>query len=393
MQKIKYLDGLRGVAAFIVVLSHYMVGFYPASYTGRLEDIRAGHAIDLLVSGTPLNVLYGGNFAVTIFFILSGYVLTYRFFTHGGREIVISSAVRRYFRLLFPILFSMFIAYSFMTLHFFYNPQASTLTTSTWLSSHWNFDPNLIDMLKQAFVGVFLFENHSTYNSPAWTMTYEFYGSFLVFGLVYLFGNLKKRYIIYAVLILLSINTYYLAFILGVVLSDLYNGKYNKFKDINILKNKIIIGLFLSIGLFLGSYPPGRDVNNTIYNFMNVDFIGNPVVFYHIIGSFFVMLALLNSNKLKSALSNNIIYFLGKISFSMYLIHLIILSSFSSYLFIKLTPYFSYNVNFIITFCSSTILIIIISYLMYKYVDEKGIHFSYYVHNKIRKSFVLYFAK
>ncbi|MDD5616650.1 MAG: acyltransferase [Candidatus Methanoperedens sp.] len=160
MEKIKYLDGLRGLAAFIVVLGHYAVGFYPASYTARIEEVRADNAVDLLISGTPLNVFYGGNFAVTVFFILSGYVLSYKFFKYRDQEIIISSAVRRYFRLLIPVLFSSIIAYSFMKLSLFYNKEAATLTTSTWwLAAYWDFNPNFIDMLKQTFVGVFFFEN------------------------------------------------------------------------------------------------------------------------------------------------------------------------------------------------------------------------------------------
>ena len=80
MRKIKYLDGLRGLAAFVVVFHHFILAFYPALFFGdnATPHLRAG--LEAFVSGTPINLLYNGNFAVSIFFVLSGYVLSYKFF-------------------------------------------------------------------------------------------------------------------------------------------------------------------------------------------------------------------------------------------------------------------------------------------------------------------------
>ncbi|MEI2833230.1 MAG: hypothetical protein V9G25_00300 [Acidimicrobiia bacterium] len=37
---LKYLDGLRGLAAFIVFITHLFLWFYPAVITGNLSDAR-----------------------------------------------------------------------------------------------------------------------------------------------------------------------------------------------------------------------------------------------------------------------------------------------------------------------------------------------------------------
>ncbi len=111
--KIIYLDGLRGLAAFIVVIYHHFYGFYP-KFLYPSED-----KVLTQLSGSPLNIFYNGNFAVYIFFILSGYVLTYKFFKTRNYGIIISSAARRYIRLLVPVLFFLGkISFSMYVIHF-----------------------------------------------------------------------------------------------------------------------------------------------------------------------------------------------------------------------------------------------------------------------------------
>ncbi|WP_443147193.1 acyltransferase family protein [Paenibacillus sp. KACC 21273] len=80
MQKLKYLDGLRGLAALIVVISHFVVAFYPSLYNGSIDSVHTQKSLELWISKSPFNLFYNGNFAVCVFFVLSGYVLSYKFF-------------------------------------------------------------------------------------------------------------------------------------------------------------------------------------------------------------------------------------------------------------------------------------------------------------------------
>jgi peptidoglycan/LPS O-acetylase OafA/YrhL len=382
--KIKYLDGLRGLAAYIVVINHFVTGFYPALYNASLSQVNTSKGIEVWIATTPLNIFYGGNFAVCIFFILSGYVLSYKYFLLQDLKIIIESAAKRYFRLLIPVLFSLIIAFLFMSFSLFYNNQISEITKSSWwLAILWNFKPDILLFLKEAFFGVF-FDYQSSYNAVLWTMTYEFFGSFMVFGFIALFGKLRNRNILYIVIILLLSKTYYVNFIVGLLLSDLYNSHYvhKKIIESRILNSFLNIVLVIS-GVFMGSYPPEAAVNNTMYAFMNIVSWGTPMIFYHSIGAFLIMLALLNSEHLKSFFSNRILTFLGKISFSMYIIHLIIICSFSSYLFLLLYHYFSYHIAFLITFILSNVVIIISANYVYQYIDKNALNFSHIVFEKI----------
>lgn len=377
--KIKYLDGLRGLAAFIVVIDHFMLAFYPALFDGLTKSMHSSKAIEAYLPKTPLNILYDGNLSVCIFFILSGYVLTYKFFLTYNNDYIVSGASKRYIRLMVPILFTMFVAYIFMRLSLFNNTYvAKTTLSANSYSECWNFSPSFFAMLKQAMYGVFI-KNQYSYYASLWTMTYEFLGSFLVYGIASTFGRLRKRYIFYIVIAVLFIKTYYLAFILGMILSDLYNSN----EYIKNLKSKFMAAVFLVVGIFLGSFPL-VSTSGTFYQFMNVKFTES-YIFYHILGAFFIMLALLNSQKLKNLFSTKLFYFLGKISFPMYLSHLIVLCSFSGFVFMKLVKFLNYHVAVMITFALTIPLIIGISYLVHKYIDQGGIKLSSYVYKKYFK--------
>jgi peptidoglycan/LPS O-acetylase OafA/YrhL len=369
MEKIKYLDGLRGLAALIVVLSHFVVVFYPALYTGEASEVHFVSELEVVIAGTPLNLLYNGNFAVCIFFILSGYVLTYRFFRDKDTETLKSGAFRRYIRLLVPVLFSNLVALILMKASLFYNVQAGSITKSTFMFTElWKFNPSFWDFLKESFFGVF-FLDQCNYNPVLWTMTYEFIGSFMVFILAALIGRFKYRRLIYAVLCVLLFRTYYVAFLIGFILSDLtFNGYLEIFRN--------WIAKLILAGLLLGSYPAGMDVSNTMYIFFNFMYMPIDPIFFHMLGSICIMLALLNSQRLQKFFSSRPFVYLGRISFSMYLIHMIVIGSLSSYLFLVLNRSLSYDLSFVIVFAVSLIVIFLVSNLVSRYVDEKGILLS-----------------
>ena len=142
-----------------------------------------------------------------------------------------------------------------MKFSLFYNDQAAIVSGSGWLSGPWNFKANFFDALNQSFVGTF-FSNVFDYNGTLWTIAVEFLGSFLVFGFLAVFGKAKNRYMAYLFLAIVFFQTYYLAFILGMLLSDLMAQKNTIIREFD--RNKLLRTALLFSGLFLGSYPSGR---------------------------------------------------------------------------------------------------------------------------------------
>lgn len=116
-KRLTALDGLRGIAALVVVVYH----------TLRLQDgFRAGifryepdDALSTAMTITPLRSIFDGTVAVWIFFVLSGYVLSRRFW-QGRRQSWGRYAVRRAVRLYLPLWGSAVIAVGCLGLRQFF---------------------------------------------------------------------------------------------------------------------------------------------------------------------------------------------------------------------------------------------------------------------------------
>jgi len=382
MRKIRYLDGLRGLAAFEVVFHHFILAFYPALFSGPGIPTHLPAGQEVFVSGSILNLLYDGNFAVCIFFVLSGFVLSHKFFLDKDHEIITASAVKRYVRLVIPVAFSIFCAYILMKFSLFYNQDAGIVSGSGWLQGAWTFTPNFWDALNQTFVGTF-FSNVFTYNTTLWTIAVEFLGSFLVFAFLAVFGKAQNRHMAYLFLGIVFFQTYYLAFILGMLLSDLMAHKNSIVAEID--RNKFLRTGLLLLGLFLGSYPSGREVTGTMYAFMYIPWAADSQIIYHVLGSFLVILVLLDSKRMQKFFALRYLLFLGEISFAMYLLHFIILGSFSSFVFLRLEPVMSYAGAVASSFVLSVALIFAASYAMYRLVDKQAVRLSHFVYSHVFK--------
>lgn len=68
------LDGLRGIAALVVVVFHYTIGYGTWSPEPGF------------FSATPLHLLWDGSAAVSLFFVLSGFVLSYGYLRTGSAQ-------------------------------------------------------------------------------------------------------------------------------------------------------------------------------------------------------------------------------------------------------------------------------------------------------------------
>src|SRR6185437_16408809 len=103
--RLDYLDGLRGIAALLVVFNHYALSFYPAAFSKSLGEFHTKSHLETIFFNTPLAILVNGSFAVCLFVLLSGFVLSIKYFQNRDIPHLQKSAVLRYFRLLPPILF------------------------------------------------------------------------------------------------------------------------------------------------------------------------------------------------------------------------------------------------------------------------------------------------
>lgn len=377
-EKINYLDGLRGIAAVNVMIMHFFIVFLPAMiYSDRMPS-HLGN-FEQIFSNTPLGLIGAGNFSVCIFFILSGYVLTQKYFKTKDRNIIISGAVRRYIRLFVPVLAAILLSFLLASAGVFhYYIETVAISGNNNYAGYWIFTPDIIEAIKQAVWGTF-FAGEDTYNPVLWTMTIEFYGSILVFAMTFLFGQQRARWTFYLAAAIFFFNSYYLAFIIGLGLADTFNSKTSIFKT----GNKIVLSIILISGLFIGSYPVGTVTNDSLYGFLNNGFFQTPKLTYHILGAGMIMYVLLNSRWLQNIFSSSLLILLGKISYSLYLIHFLVISSFTCALFLFLYPILPYVAAASISCIVSVLLIIPLSYLFYRYIDTAGVQLSKMFYNQL----------
>jgi peptidoglycan/LPS O-acetylase OafA/YrhL len=380
-QKLLYLESLRGIAALIVVFTHFTGSFLPAAAGGAKFPLHS--PIDLLLYSTPLSIFVGGNFSVCIFFVLSSFVLTRGFFMTGNRELLTNGAFKRYFRLMPAVALSVLIAYVLLKFGFFFNQQAAALSGSTGLGELWLFPAHLKAALSQAFYGAFVttMPGGQSYNPVLWTMQVEFLGSFLVFGMAALLGKHPKRGWIYVIMVIATWHSYFLGFALGLMLADATCTEWFK-RFISRMRWSGWFGTLL-IGLILGGYPSSGSTSETLYRaFPNL--LGSPIeaiAIYHTLGALLVVMAVLGWTRLQHALNWQPFVILGKQSFGLYLTHFIVIATFSSYLFKTLMISHSYSFSFTIMVVVSLPLIFSVSYLYTRWVDQPSIAWSRYMLN------------
>jgi peptidoglycan/LPS O-acetylase OafA/YrhL len=179
-----YLDGLRGVASFIVFMGHYTeenLGWYTEPY-GLYEDGAPSSPLQLPL----IRVLYSARPMVHIFFIISGYVLSYKplkqIHAQQFQALVTtlsSSVFRRALRLFLPSFVTLFI----MAIAVYYGFSDSRyadphFTLSSQLIHVWNI---CLQLLGASWAINDIDFPQPPYNPALWTIPIEFAQSLVLF--------------------------------------------------------------------------------------------------------------------------------------------------------------------------------------------------------------------
>jgi peptidoglycan/LPS O-acetylase OafA/YrhL len=311
--KLAALESVRGLAALVVVFSHLIGGF-----------IVGYHDAEGPVS--PLMRFWNqGGFAVDVFFILSGFVLSLSFLRTGQYDALWAAAVRRYWRLLIPVAASITLSYGLLGAGLFANREAAAAMhqpDSTWLNMWYGFEPSLKDAGIEAVYGVFFdFQNTHTYNPVLWTMGAEFIGSMCLFAFLALFGRRRCRVLAYlaAALAIHACGPFWLIeFLAGAAMCDLYLGwKVERFSNRPAVAFVSIV--LVASGLFLAGLTRNWFASKGFA-------IPGAAELKHCyaLGAAFVLAGVLISAPLQQWLSAKPLVFLGKVSFPLYLVHVLV---------------------------------------------------------------------
>lgn len=375
MKKIGYIEGIRAIATLIVLNNHFAALFLPTMLPYSKEP--AHYAAEKLFSTTPLFALFNGQTAVMLFFMISGFVISHKYYkSNMDHNVLTRTAVRRYFTLVLPCLFSVIVGYVIVRF---------SLTSANQVNPNyliWSIHPNFKEAVYQGILGIFK-GSEATYNVALWTIQYEITGTFLVLGILALFGKTRIRYVVYTIVVLFWKKDFYscmlMCFVIGMALYDIKQSRITKVK---IVGSRIVHILIFVTGVILSVYPVYISNKHAyLYSIMQ-KLVNNNTVLYNIMGATLLFFVFMQSNVLKKVLESRVLLKFGELSFAIYVIHLAIFGTISSKIYLALREFASFNVVILATCISSYCIIYLFALGVHKLIVNNGIHLTNYICSK-----------
>ncbi|MDE6744038.1 MAG: acyltransferase [Lachnospiraceae bacterium] len=339
-ERITFLDGLRGFACLGVFTHHFFLSFFPASYFGAEAAVMTASGFDAALSVEPFSFFVNGNFWVCLFLVISAFLVSNKIFQLKTSyealipvfETLSTTLLKRYLRLMIPAALIGIFSYFLRDL--------LTLTGLNYLGKV--NDCSFLNFLYHAVVHMWIFVDSSV-QGPFWMLHYLLFGSYLAI-LIALATPLKNRWTplihLFLAAVLGILNHYYAGIVFGVMICYLYHcrtalqetsdhGILNKLMAL-LIHNKILrfaAGILLLLaGLFLGAYPSYVKPEN-IYRIFNAYAFRDPDAYelIHSVAAACLLASFFLLKGLADFFSTKPFLFLGKISFSIYLVHSMLL--------------------------------------------------------------------
>ncbi|KAJ8325904.1 hypothetical protein BDV3_003767 [Batrachochytrium dendrobatidis] len=350
-EKLAHLDGLRGIAALWVWFIHFVP----------------------YISKSLLPFLLGyqkWNASVSIFFILSGRVISLSVLKSGNVRQLVSCVIRRPFRLGLPVISIMMMDY-FVFKNYKISSFSETILTPIW----------------------FLFDNSmrpSNITYSVWTISYEYQYSNMLYALTLVIMQFPQadstRYVILGLAYLwFQITHNWMShFVAGLFLADLsLHGYLNRFRQwkfstlvqIGAFLLSVVIAFdysFLPYSVLIDKFVCANLYQNGKQGVTNSGWKESFVVF---VFCFTVMFCIETSTWLQRFFSHRIFVFLGRISFTLYLLHVYWLNVFALKFnnYIKVVFVDCPELGVCVSFVTSTCLLTLVSYLLIPIIDTPSI--------------------
>lgn len=311
-QRYHFADGLRGLFSMVVLFFHVFFVFFDKS----------------MPSYRNFGMMFDGTTAVHVFFVLSGFSLSIAYLSaiEAGRPdaltIIKRMAAARYFRLAIPCLCACLLMYAIMASgqnYFAKIPDSQKIEWWGW--AYREQSVSLVQTLRFALYDIFLpapFVPVIAYSGTylitnLWTMPIEFIGSLVVFIYCVAVGGSPLRLFIAIglTLVLALANSHYALFFAGIVVAEIFI----RFKDAEppTWLNATMAG---GVALMFFLWSPDRFKTQVLVCLL------------------FVLLAAL-SPWTRSFFGAAPFRYLGRISFALYLVHMPVIVSLQSWLFLS----------------------------------------------------------
>ena len=359
--RLAYLDAIRGIAALAVVWGHLYLAF-------GVDYFRP-------IMRTPLHLFFDAYAAVTLFFVLSGYVLSVRYLSmqRMGEFNLWGFYIKRYCRIVLPFLAVFALSY-LVCIGFYQVFTDNDPVLSKWAQKHWSaakLELPASEYLKAAVM--VLPKTQFPLIPQAWTLRIEMGMSLALPFMVLLACRSSWWLIAFTVIFVELLGLYVFAthFTLGILLAQHQETMVRWVRS-----NRIYSLLTLVIGIILLTYrwPP---------EFLAVKLSPKDLRFVTGLGAFLLLLWVMSSPRVQRVMEWPALQFLGRVSYSLYLVHFIVLLTAAQYGIhwansVGITGSYSYWLAFAITISGSLIL----AAICYRYVERPAISLGKFLANK-----------
>ncbi|MBB4042180.1 peptidoglycan/LPS O-acetylase OafA/YrhL [Microvirga flocculans] len=388
-QKDQSLEGLRGLASLAVVLAHFLFVFFPylSNNMRPYPNAKPKTVIDAWLVYPPFSLSYAADAAVLVFFVLSGYVLTAKFYAKNDIELFESAAVRRYFRLALPALASVLFAWLLLKADFMGNQMARVLNTAGWPIHYYTEKVSLDYAVFIGLIGAPFFGN-TALNGPLWSLQVELIGSILLFACYALFG--RRSLLMTVVWFVFFANILggrspavlnYVAILLGSLLHPIAGW---------LRRNPWVSTSLVVLGLIAVSYDNSprftllRVISLPNFQPYGPDFNQDHRIFWHSLGAVFLVSGVIGARWFAALLASRIPTYLGRISFAIYLLHMPLIMSLAFWT-AKAGQVLGMGYIARGTFAAAIFFgaLVVLAELFTRYVDGPAIRFSSWISNHL----------
>jgi peptidoglycan/LPS O-acetylase OafA/YrhL len=149
----------------------------------------------------PAALFHNGFYWVKVFFILSGFVLPLNFFKTGKYSCLTGGVMRRYFRLMLPVLMILSIYLLFARFDCFGESTYNKIKNKTFTNL-------LYTAMFETWAGPTL-----SFIGPTWTLGIEFWATYLIYIVAFTAHAYRGRFFFYAALIFFFWSIEWLGFL------------------------------------------------------------------------------------------------------------------------------------------------------------------------------------
>jgi peptidoglycan/LPS O-acetylase OafA/YrhL len=428
-QQTGHLDGLRGLAAFIVFICHLAYSSHDVSigygFTGERQK-ETGNSYTQWLRLPIVRLFYDGDPAVTMFFLISGFALSWKPLKlarekewAGFARTLMGSTIKRWPRLFLPVLASTGIIFLMVQLGVYDltrgiandkkllsvfqepHPEAKSnvfemvfawlyANWTMWQPFHWNRD------------GVLPYDIH------LWTIPVELRASMGLFVTLLAVGGMKSRVRVVTLAVLIVVaclkdSWAMMMFWAGALEAELtlsrqassaipvhdvdkHDGPGERFSPRNLARLSVLV-----VSLFLMSEP--FEPQDTFGWRALVPYIPSNFSekrrFYTCIGSMACFHLLTTSDHARAFFRSHVMQYLGRISYGLYLVHAFVLHTFGYAVFsfvwsiTGVETVIAKEVGFVVAAAGITPFALYVADIFHRAVDEPSVRLAKWMENQV----------